>query len=417
MLTFCRSRPAVAILAAVLAACSPDSTNPSAQSAPLTTLPRELNLSEHKVIDASNAFAFALFNRVSTAQRDTNVFISPLSASFSLGMTLNGAANQTFDEMRAALQFGGASQQEINDGYKSLIALLLSLDPAVTMRIANSIWYRNDFSFLQTFLDAGKTYFDAELRGLNFADAGGSLATINGWVNEKTSGKIPKVLDEIRSDDVMFLINAIYFNGSWRSKFDPALTQDTQFLAAGGTSQPVKLMHRNAQMSYADMATYQAVDLPYGNSAFTMTVLLPKAGNSPESVAASLTPATWQTLTARLSTAMVDLSMPKLKLSYERVFNNDLQALGMRIPFAAGQADFTRMSAAGRNLYIAFVKQKTFVDVHEEGTEAAAVTTTGISVTSAPATVTMRVDRPYLFVLRERLSGTLLFMGKIVRMP
>src|SRR5438034_1332995 len=170
----------------------------SPPAAALTSLPRELSGAEHKVIDASNTFSFALFGRISGTQRDTNVFISPLSASFSLGMTLNGAANQTFDEMRAALQFGGATQQEINDGYKSLIALLTSLDPAVIMQIANSIWYKNTFPFNQSFLDAGKTYFNADVRPLNFADATGSLATINGWVNDQTKGKIPKILDEIK---------------------------------------------------------------------------------------------------------------------------------------------------------------------------------------------------------------------------
>jgi serine protease inhibitor len=132
-------------------------------------------------------------------------------------------------------------------------------------------------------------------------------------------------------------------------------------------------------------------------------------------VVAALTPASWQSLTSRFGTPLVDLSIPKIKLSYERTLNDDLKALGMKAPF--GVADFTRMSSQGDKLYIAFVKQKTFVDVHEEGTEAAAVTVTGIRVTSAPVAVSMRVDRPYVFVIRERLSGTILFMGKIVRMP
>ncbi len=407
-----------AMLATVGAvACSQNATDPSKPAQALTALPRDLSAAEHKVIDASNAFAFSLFGQTNTAQRDSNVFISPLSASFALGMTLNGAANQTFDEMRSALQFGGASQQEINDGYKSLIALLASLDPAVTMKIANSIWYRNDFPFNQSFLDAAKTYFDAEIRGLNFADLAGSLATINGWVSSKTNGKIPTILDTMDPDLVMFLVNAIYFNGNWRTKFDPALTTDGQFHPATGAAQPMRLMHRNATMRYTETAVYQAVDLPYGDSAFTMTVLLPKTGQSVETVATSLTPATWQALTRALHPTLVDLFLPKLKLSYERQLKADLEALGMRVPFAADRADFTKMSTRGRELYIKFVKQKTFVDVNEEGTEAAAVTGVGVGVTSLPVTVTMRVDRPYVFVLRERLSGTVLFMGKIVRMP
>jgi serpin B len=412
------------LLCAVLAtagtsACSKDPNSPGGTPAEaLTSLPRQLTIAEQKVIGASNAFAFSLFAQVNSAQRDSNVFISPLSASFALGMTLNGAANQTFDEMRTALQFGGATQQEINDGYKSLIALLLSLDPRVTMQIANSIWYQRDFPFNQSFLDVGKTNFDAEIRGLNFADVPGSLAAINGWVNTKTNGKIPSIIDSIDPDLVMFLINAIYFNGSWRTKFDASLTTDAQFQPSTGAAQPVKLMHRNDKMLYAETGTYQAVDLPYGDSAFTMTVVLPKQGQSVETVAASFSPNTWQALTNSLHVTTVDLFLPKLKLSYERQLKTDLQALGMRIPFVPDQADFTKMSTTrGRELYIKFVKQKTYVDVHEEGTEAAAVTGVGIGVTSVPLTVTMRVDRPYVFVLRERLSGTVIFMAKINRMP
>jgi serine protease inhibitor len=398
-------------------ACSGSPTTPGSQPAELQSLPRALSVGEQQVIDASNAFSFALFGR-GTVRRDSNVFLSPLSASFSLGMTMNGAAGTTFDEMRSALQFGSMSQQEIDASYKSLIALLTSLDPAVTMQIANAIWYRQGFPFNQSFLDTTKAYFDAEVRGLNFADVAGSLGAINGWVNTKTNGKIPTILETIDQQDVMFLVNAIYFNGSWRSKFDAAETIDAPFTAFDGSKESLRLMHRNATMAYAETDAYQAVDLPYGNGAFSMTVVLPKAGRDVESVAASLTPAAWQSLTGRFNgSALVDLYLPKIKLSYQRQLASDLVALGMKAAFVPGGADFTRMSPAGKDLYIAFVKQKTFVDVHEEGTEAAAVTVTGIRVISAPITQTMRVDRPFLFVLRERLSGTILFMGKIVRPP
>jgi len=175
-------------------------------------------------------------------------------------------------------------------------------------------------------------------------------------------------------------------------------------------------MHRNAKMSYAEGSTYQAVDLPYGDSAFTMTVVLPKAGTSVETLAASLDASTWQSLISGLRTSEVDLYLPKVKMSWLRELIPDMKALGMNIPFTDG-ADFTRMSPRGRELYISLIRQKTFVDINEEGTEAAAVTATGISLTSAPVTVPMRVDRPFVFVIRERLSGTVLFMGKVVVVP
>lgn len=405
----------------VAAACStpPTEGTPSSQPAVLTALPRALTSNEVLVRDAANTFAFALWGRVNGAQRDTNVFVSPLSASFALGMTLNGAAGQTADQMRSALQFGSATLPQINAGYKSLVALLTSLDPGVQMQIANSIWYRQEFPFRQAFFDTTKVYFDATVRGLDFNARAASLAAINGWVSAATNGKIPTVLDDIQAQQVMFLINAIYFKGSWRAKFDPAQTTASSFRPSAGASQSVQLMHRLDSLSYAESATYQAADLPYGNTAFSMTVLLPKAGTDVEALAASLTPAGWQAITAGFRTQKVDFSLPRLTLKYERKLNGDLQALGMLVPFVAGGADFTQMAAApaGNQLFIEFVKQNTFVDISEEGTEAAAVTTVGVGVTSMPLYPVMRVDRPYLFMLRERLTGTVLFMGKIVRMP
>jgi serpin B len=400
-------------VAAALAACGSPSTEPSGQPAPArTTLPRALTDGERSVLSATNAFSFALWKQVNAAQTDSNVFVSPLSASFSLGMAMNGAATTTLDQMRSALQFGGASTTDINAGYKSLIALLTSLDPTVTMTVANSIWYRKDFPFNQSFLDDGVSYFGAAIKPLDFNDATGSLSAINGWVNTQTNGKIPSIVDQIEPANLMFLINAIYFKGSWRTKFDANLTTTAPFHAARG-DQSARLMHREGKMSYTETPAFQAVDLPYGDSAFTMTIILPTQGSSVESLAASLDANTMQSLTNSLHTAQVDLFMPKVKMSFARSLIPDLEKLGMVVPFTDG-ADFTRMSTRGRELYISEVKHKAFVDINEEGTEAAAVTSTGISLTSLPVTTMMRVDRPFVFVIRERLSGTVLFMGKVV---
>ncbi len=407
--------PAAALLAA--ATCIHAPTAPGAARPALTALPRQLTSAEQSIIGASNAFSFALFGQVSAAQPGANVFLSPLSASMSLGMALNGAADSTYDQMRSALQFGNATQHDIDAGYQSLIALLTSLDPAVKMQIANSIWYERTFPFYQSFLDTAKTYFDAEVQPLDFTDASASLAAVNGWVNTKTSGKIPSILDQIQPGDVMFLVNAVYFKGNWRDRFDSTETQDAAFSPATGAPQQVPLMHRQGSMSYTETSTYQAMDLAYGDSAFTMTVLLPKPGTSVDALADSLNPRFWNALIASLGSEPVDLYLPKLNLSYGRQHNDDLKALGMRSAFVPDVADFTRMSSLGKRLYISFVKQKAFVNVDESGTEAAAATVTGVTVTAVQQPVVMRVDRPYLFVIRERLSGTLLFMAKIASMP
>lgn len=406
---------AAAAILGVLGCASISDPSTGAPGAALTALPRPLSASEQTVLASSNAFSFALWNQINKSQKDTNIFVSPLSASFSLGMAMNGASEQTFEDMRTGLRHGTASLAEIDAGYKSLIGLLTTLDPKVTMEIANSIWYRNGFPFNTPFLDATKTWFDATVSPLDFADATKSLATINGWVDTKTHGKIDKILDEIHDDDVMFLINAIYFKGGWRDKFDAKLTESSTFHSVAG-DQSASLMHREGTMAYTETAAYQAVDLPYGDSAFTMTVILPKQSTSVETVAASLTPESWNALVAGLHNAKVNLALPKVKLAWERKLNSDLKALGMVAPFNMNGADFTVMSPRGLDLYISLVKQKAFVDINEEGTEAAAVTVTGISVTSAPVVQIMRVDRPFIFAIRERLTGTILFMGKVVRL-
>lgn len=401
-----------------MGACGAASVEPTpAPQSALTALPRQLTPAEQGVLSASNAFSFGLWSAINTAQRDSNVFVSPLSASFALGMTMNGAAGQTYDEMRSALQFGNASLASIDSGYKSLIALLMGLDASTKMQIANSIFYRRDFPFNQSFLNDASTWFDADVKSQNFDDVGGTLSAVNGWASAKTNGRIPTVLQEVHSDDVMFLLNAIYFKGAWRDKFDVALTKDAPFHAATGGDQSAKLMSREAKMPYAETDTYQAVDLAYGDSAFTMTVLLPKAGNTVEQVAASLTPASWQSLTSSFRIRDVSLALPKVTFSWKRKLADDMRSLGMRAAFVPDGADFTRMSTLGKRLYVSLLQQNTFVAIDEEGTEAAAVTIVGITVTSAQIPVAMRVDRPYVFVIRERLSGTILFMGKITRMP
>lgn len=396
-------------------ACAHDPSSPAGGQTPaLTTLPRALTASEHSVLDASNAFSFSLWHAINQATHDSNVFVSPLSVSFALGMTMNGANGQTYQEMASALRFGAAPLASIDSGYKSLIGLLRSLDPSTTLAIANAIFYKSGIPFNQSFLNDAAKWFDAEVKPANFDDKAATLGAVNGWADAKTNGKIPKLLDDYDPRMVMFLLNAIYFKGSWRERFDPALTADAAFHAVRG-DQTKPLMHREARMSYAETSAYQAVDLPYGDSAFTMTVILPKPGSSVESVAANLTPDSWSTLASSYRTQLVDLFLPKVTLSWKRALIPDMQTLGMRLAFTDA-ADFSRMTT-NYPVEISLLQQNTFVAIDEEGTEAAAVTIVGVMPTSAPVAVTMRVDRPFIFVIRERLSGSVLFMGKIVELP
>jgi serpin B len=380
----------------------------------LTALPRELTADEVRVSQAANQFTFTLFRRLSAAQPGVNVFVSPLSVTFSLGMAMNGAHGSTFDEMRSTLGFGAAELAEINEGYRGLMSLESGLDPSTTFTIANSVWYKTGLPVHQSFLDMVRETFDAEAKASPF-DAS-TITQVNDWVRANTRDRIPTILDQIDPTDVMFLVNAIYFRGSWRDGFDRTRTVDAPFHALDGTTQTVKMMRREqgqGKIRYAYTGLGEVGEMSYGNGAFVMTVLLPRGDSDVNAAAAALDTATWRDLVGALHEIEGEVSLPRLRLEYERDLAMDLQALGMVTPFIPGGADFTRMSPLGLELFIGFVKHKTFVSVDEEGTEAAAVTNTGIRIISLPPG--LRADRPFIFAIRERFSGTILFMGKIVR--
>ena len=379
----------------------------------LESLPRALTNQEVAVINSSNAFTLELFRKASSAEPKQNVFLSPLSASMSLGMTLNGARGTTFDAMRTALQFGTLPQADINASYKSLIALLLGLDPTVETRIANSIWYRNTLPIAPAFVTASRDYFDAAVAPLDFTKPDQAMQTVNGWVNTKTAGRIPSILEKIESTDVMYLINAIYFKASWRSGFKRSETQSNPFKAGSGVTQSVPMMHLDAKGfrggQWPDGT--KAVELPYGNAAFNMSVFLPPDSSSIETFIARLKVEDIASA-GNGDIAELQLWMPRVTLEYKRKLNDDLKGLGMGIAFTDA-ADLSGMTTTATPLLITDVTQKTFLSIDEEGTEAAAVTKTGIGYTSAPMSFSMRCDRPYLVVIRERLSGTIVFIGKI----
>jgi serpin B len=278
------------------------------------------------------------------------------------------------------------------------------------------VWYKQSLPVHQSFVDELKATFDADVRASPFDQS--TITQVNDWVSANTNGKIPTILEAINPDDVMFLINAIYFKGSWRDQFDPAKTRDGSFQSLDGSTQTVKMMHRDdgeGKLRLGFTPAAQVGELIYGNGAFVMTIVVPSHSDV-NAFAATLDAAAWSALVKPLGAETESaVALPKLRLEYKRELKADLQALGMRVPFGPGGADFTRMSPMGESMFIAFVQHKTFVDVNEEGTEAAAVTNTGMQLTSASACFC--VNKPFIFAIRERFSGTILFMGKIVRIP
>jgi serpin B len=377
--------------------------------------PRALTIGEQQLVESSNTFGFELFKEVVDQEGDKNIFISPLSVSMALGMTLNGADGDTYEAMSETLELAGLTEDEINKSYESLIELLSGLDPEVIFQIANSIWYRQGFPVKESFLDICQQYFDAGAEELDFDDPG-AVDTINSWVNENTDGKIEGIVDPpINPLTIMFLINAIYFNGNWKYQFDEQDTRSETFYLTDGSESECQMMVQHATLSYYRSDTFQAVDLPYGNGKYSMTVLLPAQNNDIDNLIANLNDISWNDWMARLVDQELRLYLPKFTLEYDLLMNDVLKAMGMEVAFTRWEANFGRMLDLGHvegPLYIDKVKHKTFVKVNEEGTEAAAVTSVEMVLEGAPPS--MRVNRPFIFLIRENHSGSILFAGKIV---
>lgn len=386
---------------------------------PTGELPRELSATEKMLIEADQSFSYDIFRRTVAWETEyENLMISPLSISMALAMTLNGAEGQTYEDMKEALYLSGMEMDEINDAFKSLIELLITVDPEVTMMIANSIWYREDLPVKEDFRDRVREYYGAEIAGLDFSDPA-SVEIINDWVKENTEELIEEIIDEIPNDVVMYLINALYFKGDWLRPFDTDDTRKADFHLETGESVEVDMMSQEGRFAIHFSNDVQMIEMPYGDSLYTMSVLMPADPEMPidQFIEEQMTATNLTNWRSNLSVDSRDITveLPKFELKYEIEYNDILKAMGMEIAFDEYEADFNGIAdVSPQNLFIDEVKHKTFIRVDEEGTEAAAVTSVGIGITSMPPQ--MIVNRPFVFIIHERESGTNLFMG-VVRNP
>ncbi len=341
------------------------------------------------------------------------MFISPLSISMALTMAYNGAGSTTKEAMRQTLGFELPTDEEINQSYKSLAELLQGMDKKVIFTYANSLWYNQDFQLQTPFVKLNQTYFDATVQGLNF-NSPAAKDQMNNWVKEKTNGKITSIVEGTSANDVLFLLNAIYFKGTWTYLFDKERTKPAPFyLEDGSTVSHDFMTATKAKYLYYHDDSKKLIDLPYGNGQFSMTLLVPEGQHTVNDVVQELNQEKLSAWLAAADTSGMELHLPKFKLEYKTKLNETLAALGMGIAFSSG-ADFSNMVEGAYPLAISEVMHKTFLEVNEEGTEAAAVTSVVISVTSAgPAA--LDVNRPFVFLIREKSSNTILFIGKLMQ--
>ncbi|MDI6765207.1 MAG: serpin family protein [Bacteroidota bacterium] len=373
---------------------------------------RQLTTHEQQLVGSTNVFGLKLFGKINELDNKPNIFISPLSVSYALGMTLNGASGATYDSMQKTLELNGLTNQEINESYKGLTNLLTNLDTKVIFTIANSIWHRNDFPVEEEFIQTNRTYFDAEVASLDFSNPT-SADIINAWVSKKTREKIKEVIQPpIPWSTVMYLINAIYFKGTWTFQFDTTKTRDGEFTCSDGSKKTVRMMNQTSKYLYYEDSNVQVIDLPYSIGDFRMTVMLPKPSVSIDAFISGLNDQSLLDWINKLDSAEVELSLPKFKVEYDLTMNDVLTSMGMGIAFSGGMADFSRINK-NVPLFISKVIHKSYVDVNEEGTEAAAVTVVIIDRVSLPSRIIMNLNKPFVFVIRDAPSSTVLFISKI----
>lgn len=382
-------------------------------SEPPDSVGEKLTVTENKLASADNTFGLRLFKQLATENPTVNVFISPLSIAEALAMTYNGARGETKSQMATVLGFDGMSDEQLNQSAKNLRSFLTGLDANVEMQIANSIWYDNLYSFKQDFISTNQKYYDAEIKPLDMQNPT-AAQRINDWVDKSTNGKIKQIVEPpLDARLVMMLINAIYFKGEWAQQFPDGRTRDDYFTSQSGARQKIKMMNQKMDLSYYKSRSYQVVDLPYSEGRFSMLIVLPDEGTDVNSVVDRLNDSVLTALVSRVRTRKGEIFLPRFHIEYEKTLNDVLGSLGMKDAFAPNIADFSGIDGK-RDLYISDVKHKSYVEVNEEGTEAAAVTSIGIRVTAmTPDQLVFRVDRPFVFAIRERASNTILFIGRI----
>ncbi len=381
--------------------------------------PIEISLrgEEVEMLEADQQFAFDFFTRVYDAEKigqDRNFMISPLSLSMALAMTRNGAAGETEAAMTETLKLTPFNDEEaINSYYSKLREALLATDPSTKLSIANSIWTNKHITIKPAFISTNRDYFHSTVEAVDFGDPA-TVGRINQWASDNTQQLIDHVLDETDPMALMYLLNAIYFKGIWTSQFNKKQTQKASFTYEDGRVKQVDMMQQKAEFNYTENETMQIVELPYGNQAFSMVVLLPKAGKKLGDINNLLREGSaWSTLNSGLRRATVNLHLPRFKTEYNIRLNDLLTDMGMGVAFTPGQADFSRMSDL--EAFISFVDQFTYISTDEEGTEAAAVTVVGVELTSVGPSreVTFHANRPFIYLIREQSTGAILFMGAV----
>ena len=377
---------------------------------------RAITANEEMIIASANNFAFDIFARVNNVESNKNLFISPLSISTALSMTANGAVGETKDGIKKTLHQEDLTDEEINEAYKTLVEYITQLDPKLIINMANSNCYKQEYHIEDKFRNILHDFYNAEVNAADFNDPG-TKDIINGWIEEKTNGKIKDMIDEIPSNVVMYLINAIYLKATWQYQFDKERTEKMDFTLTNGSKILTDMMFsEGVKVSIYSDHNLQYIELPYGNGQFVFSILLPEDPKKLDEIINTLEIQQFNSFIDNADTSTVQVYLPKFKIEYKMLLNTVLTAMGMEQSFG-GNADFSDLFVEDLDLAISRVIHQSFLEVDEEGTEAAAATVVEIRELSAgpdekPSVI--QIDQPFAFFIREKHSSTILFSGKLI---
>jgi len=374
----------------------------------------QLDEKSSQLIEADNTFGLEIFQKIREESDEENLMISPLSISVALAMAYNGANGDTKKEMEETLKLNGLTTDEINASYKSLISAFRSLDEDVVFNIADAIFYANSFSVKQDFLNVNQQNYNAEVKDLDFG-LSSSVDEINDWVADKTYNKILTIIDHLNPLDRMVLLNAIYFNGIWKNKFEEEGTHLLPFHKTDGTTVEVPTMRKEEKLDFISNNLFKAIKMPYGNGQYNMIIFLPQDGKNSQNVIDDLSAENWKNWMKEFSSEdHVVVTMPRFKFSFKVDLIDVLKKMGMLQAFQSDIADFSKIS--DENLYVSSVVHKSYIDVNENGTEAAAVTSITFTTTSAgndSPKIQFNVNKPFVFAITEDDTDAILFIGEV----
>lgn len=369
------------------------------------------------LVEGNDAFAFDLYAELK--EEKGNLFFSPFSISTALAMTYAGAEGDTAAQMADVLHFN-LDRTRLNPAYSDILQSLSEMKHlGYNIAIANALWGQSGYNFYESFLNIAKDYYDAEVEALNFkTDTEGALLTINSWVEKKTENKITNLLSPgaVNSITRLVLTNAIYFKGTWTHQFEREYTKDTSFTLINGKKVKVPMMGQADDFNYSENESLQILEMPYTGYAISMVVLLPKQQNGIKDLENTLSAEKLKGWLSDLREQEINVFFPKFKMSSGFQLNKILKSLGMVDAFDANLCDFSGMSPDPAGFVISSVLHKAYVDVNEEGTEAAAATSVNMVLGSSyrPPPPVFRADHPFIFVIRDVASGSILFMGRVM---